>query len=220
MPRGATVDVSVRVRPNFDGFDDGAVGIDRVGGLSVAGNSATWNYASHVVTGSDQGQAYDLLARPLLAKLESGYSCTLVAYGQTGSGKTYTIFGPPGCLTESALAAATDGSVPADWGILPRLLLALLESRGDRDTLHVSAIEIYAETCYDLLNGKETLAVGSSRRKRMFNKSAQRGQVEGVGGSIFTGSGMRVPGPDLNGASCTPGLRSAPPPEDAPEARS
>ena len=95
-----------------------------------------------VVTGSDQATAYEAVALPLLQQLEAGYSCTLLAYGQTGSGKTHTVFGPPGSLTESSVAQArgmwiiegvigcrgvvawqASGSVPADWGLFPRIVM-------------------------------------------------------------------------------------------------
>ena len=94
MSRGATVGVSVRVRPVPAGCSDrdGAVSVDgATGGISVAGHASTWQYAQHLVTGTNQGVAYESLAVPLLAKLNQGFSCTMIAYGQTGSGKTHTM---------------------------------------------------------------------------------------------------------------------------------
>ena len=50
------------------------------------------------------------------------------------------MFGPTGCLTETAVAAAGDGGTPAAWGIFPRV------------ALRASAIEVYNEVAYDLLS--------------------------------------------------------------------
>ena len=92
MSRGATVGVSVRVRPVPAGSSDsGAVSVGATGGISVAGHGSSWHYAQHLVTGTNQGVAYESLAVPLLSKLNKGFSCTMIAYGQTGSGKTHTM---------------------------------------------------------------------------------------------------------------------------------
>ena len=165
MSRGATVGVSVRVRPVPEGSSDcGAVSVGATGGISVAGHASSWHYAQHLVTGSNQGVAYESLAVPLLAKLNTGFSCTMIAYGQTGSGKTHTMFGPPGCLTEAALASAQGGGVPVEWGLMPRMLLELLAVHEDNDSLRASAVEVYGSTVYDLLNSKHVLNIGSAKK--------------------------------------------------------
>ena len=81
----------------------------------------------------------------------------------TGSGKTHTIFGPPGCLTEAAVAGAV-GAAPEEWGLFPRIALDLLAA-GD-GTLHASAIEVYQEKAYDLLADRVQLAVGTQKAGR------------------------------------------------------
>ena len=63
-----------------------------------------FNYPSYILQGSDQSQAYRALGERLVNALREGYNCSLLAYGQTGSGKTYSMLGPPGSLTESALS--------------------------------------------------------------------------------------------------------------------
>eukprot|EP00966_Prymnesium_polylepis_P270416 6246937-Prymnesium_polylepis.1 len=75
-------------------------------GVVVQGktSNATLDGFGSIVVGSDQAQAYEHIAAPLVDRLLEGYSCSLMAYGQTGSGKTHTIFGPPGVLTEAALS--------------------------------------------------------------------------------------------------------------------
>jgi hypothetical protein len=153
-----------------------------VGGVSFA-------YADAVIQGSDQGVAFASLATSMLRQLEEGYSVTLLAYGQTGSGKTHTMFGPPGSLSEAALAsrrregkgggtgerrggeaaaaAEEEGTcsqeeAPEDWGVFPRCMMHLLRLPGF-GTMHASAVEVYQETAFDLLNGRSPLKVGKSK---------------------------------------------------------
>jgi hypothetical protein len=113
---------------------------------------------SSTVTGSDQEVAYAALGRPIVEQLRRGYSCTFLAYGQTGSGKTYTVFGPPGSLTQQSLEQAA-GGVPRAWGLFPRVVLEILQA--GLGTMHASAVEIYQDAAYDLLDGRRPLTVGS-----------------------------------------------------------
>ena len=139
----------------------------------------------------------DALASRLVSRAQEGYSCTLMAYGQTGSGKTHTMFGPPGCLTEASVAAA-GGGIPADWGLFPRSVLLMMQVPGVvLGSVHASAVEVYHENVFDLLDDRSQLALGTS--KPMGNK---------VGGKADIGlSGPKGTGPlSLNGvhpASCT-----------------
>ncbi len=173
------INVNVRVRPincevdkKEERPETNVVHINSsTGGISVApvGNfdrdiSPTFNFASSVVSGSNQEKAFQQLAATLLKQLDKGFSCTLMAYGQTGSGKTYTMFGPTGSLTISSLDHMyKNGGLPPLWGILPRALMTLLSSTGRNSqsvTLHASAIEVYQGLAYDLLNNKQPLTVG------------------------------------------------------------
>ncbi|GFH05643.1 kinesin-like protein [Haematococcus lacustris] len=67
---------------------------------------------------------------------------TIFAYGQTGSGKTFTITGGPQHY--------------ADRGIIPRTISTIFSEvtrRADNQfTVHCSYLEIYNETCFDLLD--------------------------------------------------------------------
>jgi hypothetical protein len=108
------------------------------------------------------------------------------------------MFGPPGCLTETALnyAAATScipphssteakvtterqssgrtkglptrtqgqqtPPIPADWGIFPRMAMHLLSLPGC--TLHASAVEVYQDVVYDLLNDSKRISISSQHK--------------------------------------------------------
>ena len=148
------ISVSVRVRPLRSPDGASAVAPSSGGGITAKGKRYDRAFDA-VVEGSDQAVAYDAIAAPLFRALGEGYSCTLLAYGQTGSGKTHTVFGPTGCLTERA-AASEAGR--ADWGLFPRVVLALLADGSG--ALHASAVEVYQERAFDLLNDRAPLTVG------------------------------------------------------------
>lgn len=165
------ISVSVRLRPPQSGSEPPRISVDACG---VATDRKLFESFENVVVGSEQEQAYQAIAAPLLARLRDGYSCTLLAYGQTGSGKTHTMFGPPGCLTEASLVESA-GVPPPMWGIFPRIALELLQNGGS--TLHASAIEVYQDEAYDLLTDRAPLQVGT--------KSV--GRQVGGGGCVIPG---------------------------------
>jgi hypothetical protein len=165
----ADIRMSVRVRPTPLG-DPCAVNLDpRTGALALT-TGDVFNYASSVVVGSDQDVAYDALCAPLIRHALTGYDCTLVAYGQTGSGKTHTMFGPPGCLVEARVrqwrgeSGGKSTDAPRDWGLFPRAVLELMRTPGVR-SIRASAVEVYHENVFDLMNAREQLSVGSSKTK-------------------------------------------------------
>ena len=165
----AEIRMSVRVRPTPPG-DPCAVNLNpRTGALALT-TGDVFNYASSVVVGSDQNVAYDALCAPLVRHALTGYDCTLVAYGQTGSGKTHTMFGPPGCLVEARVQQWCEESggestdAPRDWGVFPRAVLEMMRTPGVR-SIRASAVEVYHEHVFDLMNAREQLSLGSSRTK-------------------------------------------------------
>eukprot|EP00929_Paragymnodinium_shiwhaense_P122087 TRINITY_DN9462_c0_g1_i5.p1 TRINITY_DN9462_c0_g1~~TRINITY_DN9462_c0_g1_i5.p1 ORF type:complete len:316 (-),score=15.27 TRINITY_DN9462_c0_g1_i5:41-988(-) len=100
--------------------------------------------------------------------LESKMNCTVFAYGQTGSGKTHTLLGPPRFFDLP----------PSEWGLCPRTGREILErlqghsaaaassSQADSATgaesswdLRCTAVELYFDDCYDLLNKKLRVAI-------------------------------------------------------------
>ena len=89
-----------------------------------------------------------------------------MAYWQTGSGKTHTMFGPPGCLTEASVQQASErgGGVPESWGLFPRAVLTLLRTEGVQ-SLHASAVEVYHENVFDLMDDRAQLSIGSSTKQ-------------------------------------------------------
>lgn len=151
-----SVAVSVRIRP-----DGSAVTLCR-GGIECGGTA--FGFPANVIEGSDQVAAGAALVSNLVRKfVRGGISCTLMAYGQTGSGKTYTMFGPTGSLTEAAVTQA-GGAVPPLWGAFPRAMMELLEAPELAGaTFHASAVEVYMEHAYDLLDGRKSVKVGSAK---------------------------------------------------------
>eukprot|EP00578_Thalassiosira_sp_NH16_P032739 CAMPEP_0181081452 /NCGR_PEP_ID=MMETSP1071-20121207/3108_1 /TAXON_ID=35127 /ORGANISM="Thalassiosira sp., Strain NH16" /LENGTH=444 /DNA_ID=CAMNT_0023162997 /DNA_START=694 /DNA_END=2028 /DNA_ORIENTATION=+ len=89
---------------------------------------------------------------------------SVCAYGQTGSGKTYSVFGPPGVLTETELQRAqSEGKlVPDTWGIFPRVAIQLF-NLPQVQSFQVSVIEVYQNRAFDLLDQHKVLSVGSTR---------------------------------------------------------
>ena len=181
-----SVAVSVRIRPSSS--DE-----------SARGAAAAASYPTNIIEGSDQAAAATALLGDLVPKfIRGGTACTLMAYGQTGSGKTHSMFGPPGSLTEAALEQS-EGAVPATWGAFPRAMMELLaapELAGA--TFHASAIEIYMEHAYDLLDGRKAVKVGSA-------KGSGRGTlvVTDMGKApVWSGDVQIVGGVHPSGCSC------------------
>ena len=85
------------------------------------------------------------------------------------------MFGPTGCLTETALTTAGPDGTPAAWGIFPRVALSLLQSNSSV-TLQASAVEVYNNVAYDLLN--KGIALQVSRTKPKNNVLVTGGSAE------------------------------------------
>ncbi|KAL4859263.1 Kinesin-like protein KIF6 [Chlorella vulgaris] len=88
-----------------------------------------------------QAEVFERVALPVLHSALDGYNGTVFAFGQTGSGKTFTISGG----TERY----------ADRGLIPRALSTLFSEAARRTdhtwVVHVSYMEIYCESGFDLL---------------------------------------------------------------------
>lgn len=151
--------MSVRVRPNLHGSAT-VVSAHGPHGDGVAAGCKSFRYPAHTVFGSDQPMACERLGSHMMPHLRKGISCTLLAYGQTGSGKTHTMFGPAGCLTEHAVEQA-QGRIPEQWGIMPRFVCQVLTEAGG--AVQATAIEVYQDVAFDLLNGLVQLRVGGAK---------------------------------------------------------
>ena len=89
-----------------------------------------------------QEDIFESVAEPVIDNVLSGYNGTIFAYGQTGSGKTFTITGGPENY--------------ADRGIIPRSISYFFEQFTKKQefmfTMHISYLEIYNDSGYDLLD--------------------------------------------------------------------
>jgi len=110
------------------------------------------------------------------------------------------MFGPTGSLTEASLQQETTLSgAPVLWGIFPRIALAMVGTAGN--TLKASAIEVYNNEPFDLLNGRKPLQVSRSKNAvpltaRVTSKRAPEG------GSQFSNSKVGLNGEHPGGCSC------------------
>eukprot|EP00026_Physarum_polycephalum_P004987 Phypoly_transcript_05013.p1 GENE.Phypoly_transcript_05013~~Phypoly_transcript_05013.p1 ORF type:complete len:440 (-),score=45.38 Phypoly_transcript_05013:311-1630(-) len=91
-----------------------------------------------------QETIFSRVAEKAVLQAVQGYNATIFAYGQTGSGKTWSITGGI--------------SKYADRGIIPRAISRCFQeclARSDNSfQIKISYMEIYNETCYDLLDPK------------------------------------------------------------------
>jgi hypothetical protein len=192
--QGGSIEVSVRVRPQLRG--GGGAGDAH----AVPASVRAFAYPTAVIVGSNQQTAFDAVGAPLMRRMREGYNTTLLAYGQTGSGKTYTVFGPTGSLSEASLGGSAGGSAggaPPQWGVFPRIALAMISSSGN---LKASAIEIYNNQPFDLLNERAPLKMSRASNATFVTHrvTSKRGPDEGA-----TGTNQKV---GLNGEhppSCT-----------------
>jgi kinesin family protein 6/9 len=101
-----------------------------------------FNFDKIIGMESTQEEVFEDVAQPVVASALEGFNATIFAYGQTGSGKTFTITG--------------GAEKYIDRGIIPRTLSWLFnefKQRSDAQfNMHISYLEIYNETGYDLLD--------------------------------------------------------------------
>ncbi|XP_060939280.1 kinesin-like protein KIF6 [Limanda limanda] len=92
-----------------------------------------------------QEEIFQNIAKPVADSVLAGYNGTIFAYGQTGSGKTFTITG--------------GAERYSDRGIIPRTLSYLYQCFCQDSsmvyTVHISYLEIYNDTGYDLLDSRQ-----------------------------------------------------------------
>ncbi|KAL3579364.1 hypothetical protein D5086_020868 [Populus alba] len=113
---------------------------------------------------ASQKRVYEVVAKPVVESVLSGYNGTVMAYGQTGTGKTYTV----GKLGKD------DAS---ERGIMVRALEDILASttRGS-DIVEVSYLQLYMESIQDLL-APEKINIP-------INEDARTGEISLPGASV------------------------------------
>ncbi|XP_006893095.1 PREDICTED: kinesin-like protein KIF9 [Elephantulus edwardii] len=110
----------------------------------VVNNQQTdWSFKlDGVLHDASQDLVYETVAKDVVSRALEGYNGTIMCYGQTGAGKTYTMIGATKNYTQR--------------GILPRALqqvFKMIDERPTHDiTVHVSYVEIYNESMFDLLS--------------------------------------------------------------------
>ncbi|CAK7325416.1 unnamed protein product [Dovyalis caffra] len=113
---------------------------------------------------ASQKRVYEVVAKPVVESVLSGYNGTIMAYGQTGTGKTHTV----GKLGKD------DAS---ERGIMVRALEDVLASTvPDSDVVEVSYLQLYMESIQDLL-APEKINIP-------INEDARTGEVSVPGVSV------------------------------------
>ncbi|KAF9674909.1 hypothetical protein SADUNF_Sadunf10G0176400 [Salix dunnii] len=113
---------------------------------------------------SSQKRVYEVVAKPVVESVLSGYNGTVMAYGQTGTGKTYTV----GKLGKD------DAS---ERGIMVRALEDIFASTTPgSDILEVSYLQLYMESIQDLL-APEKINIP-------INEDARTGEISLPGASV------------------------------------
>ncbi|KAJ0062801.1 hypothetical protein NL108_008073, partial [Boleophthalmus pectinirostris] len=107
--------------------------------------SYKFRYSKIFDQSAKQEDIFENIAKPVADSVLAGYNGTIFAYGQTGSGKTFTITG--------------GAEHYRDRGIIPRTLSYLYECFSQESsmvyTTHISYLEIYNDTGYDLLESRQ-----------------------------------------------------------------
>ncbi len=118
-----------------------------------------------------QEQTFVKVMHPLIECFGQGFNATVFVYGQTGSGKTHSLFGPEKFFSSSA----------DNWGLCPKTIEKILTEKASDTRVAVSALEIYFDDCFDLLNGKAQVPISG------FGASAKAKP----GGYLMEGSKVR-----------------------------
>ncbi|XWS75191.1 hypothetical protein CRYUN_Cryun01aG0064100 [Craigia yunnanensis] len=93
---------------------------------------------------ASQKRLYEVVAKPVVESVLSGYNGTVMAYGQTGTGKTFTL----GRLGKD---------VASERGIMVRALEDIVGNISiASDTVEVSYLQLYMESIQDLLAPEKT----------------------------------------------------------------
>ena len=148
-----------------------------------------------------QEEVFERVALPVLRAALDGYNGTVFAFGQTGSGTTFTITG--------------GAERYADRGLIPRAISALFAEAAKRTghtyTMHISYMEIYNETGYDLLEPtREVQALEDLPKVRQ--ASGRAGAAVQAQASVLMGADALGGWPRMPSAACSrkPGSKFRP----------
>lgn len=145
-PEPGRVRVAVRLRPKVDedlaDFADCIEIQPELKKLKLKKNnwsSESYKFDEVFAESASQKRVYEVVAKPVVESVFSGYNGTIMAYGQTGTGKTYTV----GNLGK------TDAS---ERGIMVRAVEDIIANTSlDHESVEVSYLQMYKETIQDLL---------------------------------------------------------------------
>ncbi|CAN0464364.1 unnamed protein product [Ascophyllum nodosum] len=142
---------------SFPGDDDIVITKPKERGSSTGRGDETTNFRFEFdrvfKQDSSQGSVFEAVS-PLVTSVLDGYNVCIFAYGQTDSGKTFTMEGPD-----------------ANPGVNIRALTNMFRICRDRSddvsyTFHMSMMEIYNETIFDLLRADGSCKTSLEIRQR------------------------------------------------------
>ncbi|XP_059666045.1 kinesin-like protein KIN-UC [Cornus florida] len=148
-PEAERVRVAVRLRPrnaedllsdaDFADFVELQPELKRLNLKKNNWSSESYRFDEVFTESASQRRIYEVVAKPVVESVLSGYNGTVMAYGQTGTGKTYTV----GRLGKD------DAS---ERGIMVRALEDIIANTSHAsDSVEVSYLQLYMESIQDLL---------------------------------------------------------------------
>lgn len=158
----------VRLKPNYSNTDAVLIAVDPDGESITVDGQRMQGFSAIIKTIDDQKHTYEQTCHSILDSFLDGYNATLFCFGQTGSGKTHTLFGPPNSFNPNSLLEANETfegeNIPSTWGVFPRSVLRLLAKMGTSSSISATAVEIYLDNCYDLMNEKVRVPIAGYGR--------------------------------------------------------
>uniref|UniRef100_A0A914PIR6 Kinesin-like protein n=1 Tax=Panagrolaimus davidi TaxID=227884 RepID=A0A914PIR6_9BILA len=146
------VNVVARIRPlSNETSDETCIEIDPVSStITLTTNGKEFNMDKVFEQNAPQEEIFGYV-QPIIAAVKNGLHGTIFAYGQTGSGKTHTMIGNDENL----------GIIPRAIEMIFNALNEESKNRNDNFNFNISctALQIYCEKTYDLLNGNEKIEI-------------------------------------------------------------
>uniref|UniRef100_A0A914QHX8 Kinesin-like protein n=1 Tax=Panagrolaimus davidi TaxID=227884 RepID=A0A914QHX8_9BILA len=146
------VNVVVRIRPSSNETnDETCIQTDPISStITLTTNEKQFHMDKVFEQNAPQEEIFEYV-QPIIAAVKNGIHGTIFAYGQTGSGKTHTMIGNDKNL----------GIIPRAIEIIFTDLNEESKKRNDNFKFKISctALQIYCEKTYDLLNGNEKIEI-------------------------------------------------------------